>query len=306
MNGREIIFDTETTGLEPDDGHRVVEIGCVELIDGIPSGRSFHCWLNPERSMPRRASEIHGLTTKFLKDKPRFADIAEDFLAFIDGAPLVAHNAPFDLGFLNAELKRIGKAELSSCRMIDTLTMARRKHPGQSNRLDDLCERYGVDASRRTKHGALLDAEMLAEVYVKLTSKSIIVPTPVEPPSRVYYTPVKKVVVDAAPPPKRTSLSGFVWGLLALAALILLILAPTLGRAQGLYMLNGRATPSVIVVGGAGEIYPASAQETDRRFDDLYQVAVPGGEPAGTLYSAKLALVVCFAGAQMTPARQCG
>src|SRR5262245_8591297 len=169
MNGREIVFDTETTGLEPDDGHRVVEIGCVELIDGIPSGRSFHCWLNPERSMPRRASEIHGLTTKCLKDKPRVADIAEDFLAFIDGAPLVAHNAPFDLGFLNAELKRIGKAELSSCRMIDTLTMARRKHPGQSNRLDDLCECYGVDASRRTKHGALLDAEMLAEVYVKLT-----------------------------------------------------------------------------------------------------------------------------------------
>jgi DNA polymerase-3 subunit epsilon len=165
---REIVFDTETTGLDPFQGHRLVEVGCIELVNGIPSGQSFHRYLNPERDVPAEAMAIHGLSTEFLKDKPYFSEIADELLAFISDAPLVAHNAMFDLGFLNAELERVGKTLLARDRLVDTLLLARRKHPGASNRLDDLCARYGIDNSRRTKHGALLDAEILAEVYLEL------------------------------------------------------------------------------------------------------------------------------------------
>ena len=165
---REIVLDTETTGLDPFQGHRLVEVGCIELVNGIPSGQSFHRYLNPERDVPAEALAVHGLTGEFLKDKPYFSEVADEFLAFIDDAPLVAHNAMFDLGFLNAELERAGRALLARERLVDTLLLARRKHPGASNRLDDLCVRYGIDNSRRTKHGALLDAEILAEVYLEL------------------------------------------------------------------------------------------------------------------------------------------
>jgi DNA polymerase-3 subunit epsilon len=166
---REIVLDTETTGLDPSQGHRLVELGCIELINRIPTGSTFHVYLNPERDVPAEAAAIHGLTTEFLRDKPLFADVADDFLAFIgDDAPLVIHNASFDHGFLCAELKRVARALIARERLIDTLMLARRKHPAGPNRLDDLCARYGIDNSRRTKHGALLDAEILAEVYVEL------------------------------------------------------------------------------------------------------------------------------------------
>jgi DNA polymerase-3 subunit epsilon len=165
---REIVLDTETTGLDPYQGHRMVEIGCIELVNRIPSGQNFHRYLNPERDVPAEAFAIHGISSEFLRDKPRFAEISEDLLTFIGDAPLVAHNAMFDLGFLNAELERAGKILVARERLVDTLLLARRKHPGGPNRLDDLCARYGIDNSRRTKHGALLDAEILAEVYLEL------------------------------------------------------------------------------------------------------------------------------------------
>jgi DNA polymerase-3 subunit epsilon len=165
---REIVFDTETTGLDPLQGHRLVEIGCIELVNRIPSGQVFHRYVNPDRDMPQEAFAVHGLSVDFLRDKPKFSDICEDLIAFIGDAPLVAHNAFFDLGFINAELERCKKILLTRDRLVDTLMLARRRHPGGSNRLDDLCARYGIDYSRRTKHGALLDAELLAEVYVEL------------------------------------------------------------------------------------------------------------------------------------------
>ena len=166
---REIVFDTETTGLDPLQGDRLVEIGCIELVNRFPTGKVFHRYLNPERDMPEAAFRVHGLSVDFLKDKPRFVEVVEELVLFLgDDARLVAHNAVFDLGFLNAELERVGKTAVSRDRLIDTLMLARRKHPGGSNRLDDLCARYRVDNSRRTKHGALLDAELLAEVYVEL------------------------------------------------------------------------------------------------------------------------------------------
>jgi DNA polymerase III subunit epsilon len=165
---REIVFDTETTGLDPLQGHRLVEIGCIELVNRIPSGQVFHRYVNPDRDMPHEAFAVHGLSLEFLQDKPRFPDICEELIEFIGDAPLVAHNASFDLGFLNAEFERCKKMLLTRDRLVDTLMLARRRHPGGSNRLDDLCARYGIDNSRRTKHGALLDAELLAEVYVEL------------------------------------------------------------------------------------------------------------------------------------------
>ena len=165
---REIVLDTETTGLSPDQGHRVVELGCVELLNRIPTGATFHVYLNPDRDMPAEAFAVHGLSAQFLKDKPRFADVADDFLAFIGDAPLVAHNAGFDYGFICHELKRAARAELSRDRIVDTLMLARRRHSAGPYSLDALCGRYGIDNSRRTKHGALLDAEILAEVYLEL------------------------------------------------------------------------------------------------------------------------------------------
>lgn len=165
---REIVFDTETTGLDPNTGDRLVEIGCIELVNRFPSGRTFHCYYNPERDMPEAAFNVHGLSSDFLKDKPLFSHKVEELIEFLGDAPLIAHNAMFDLGFLNAELGRAKKAVVSRERLIDTLMLARRKHPGGSNRLDDLCARYKIDNSKRIKHGALLDAELLAEVYIEL------------------------------------------------------------------------------------------------------------------------------------------
>jgi DNA polymerase-3 subunit epsilon len=165
---REIVLDTETTGLDPGQGHRLVELGCVELLNRIPTGAAFHAYLNPERDVPAEAFAIHGLSGDFLKDHKRFIEIADEFLAFIGDAPLVIHNASFDHAFLCAELKRADRVLIARERLVDTLLLARRKHPAGPNRLDDLCARYGIDNSRRTKHGALLDAEILAEVYVEL------------------------------------------------------------------------------------------------------------------------------------------
>jgi DNA polymerase III subunit epsilon len=165
---REIVLDTETTGLDPLSGDRLVEIGCIELFNRFPTGKTFHGYFNPERDMPESALKVHGLTGDFLKDQPLFAHRVAELVDFLGDAQLIAHNAMFDLAFLNAELERAGQTVVSRDRMIDTLLIARRKHPGAANRLDDLCTRYGVDNSRRTKHGALLDAELLAEVYVEL------------------------------------------------------------------------------------------------------------------------------------------
>ncbi len=165
---REIVLDTETTGLDPLEGHRLIEIGCIELINRIPTGNTFHRYFNPEREIPEEAFAVHGLSAEFLKQQPLFAAVAEELLAFLADDPLVAHNAVFDLSFLNAELERAARPLIARERMIDTLQIARRKHPASPNRLDDLCARYRIDNSRRTKHGALLDAELLAEVYVEL------------------------------------------------------------------------------------------------------------------------------------------
>jgi DNA polymerase-3 subunit epsilon len=165
---REVVLDTETTGLDPLAGHRVVEVGCLELLNTVATGKTFHAYFNPEMIMPAGAQEIHGLTDEFLGDKPLFAERVEAFLAFIGDAQLVIHNAQFDIGFLNAELERIGRQQLANP-YIDTVSMARRKFPGQRVSLDALCERFNVDNSSRTKHGALLDAELLAEVYLELS-----------------------------------------------------------------------------------------------------------------------------------------
>lgn len=166
---REIVLDTETTGLDALRGDRLVEIGCVELVNHMPTGQVYHSYLNPERDMPQEAFAVHGLSTEFLSDKPLFAAVADEFLAFIgDDTPLIIHNASFDVGFINAELGRLTRAPVARERLIDTLLLARRKHPGVSNRLDDLCSRYSIDNSKRTRHGALLDAELLAEVYIDL------------------------------------------------------------------------------------------------------------------------------------------
>jgi DNA polymerase-3 subunit epsilon len=165
---REVILDTETTGLDPANGDRVVEIGAIELLNHLPTGRTFHVYINPERDMPKEAEAVHGLSAEFLKDKPVFSAIAQDFLDFIGDATLIIHNASFDVAFLNAELAFLRLPALMPERVVDTLHMARQKHPGSANSLDALCRRYGIDNSRRTKHGALLDSELLAEVYLEL------------------------------------------------------------------------------------------------------------------------------------------
>jgi DNA polymerase-3 subunit epsilon len=165
---REIVLDTETTGLDPLRGDRLVEIGCVEIFNRMPTGQTFHRHINPQRDMPLEAFNVHGLSAEFLADKPLFHEVVDDFLEFIGDAPLVIHNASFDIGFINAELDRIKRPAIARDRLVDTLMLARRKHPGVSNRLDDLCSRYAIDNSRRTKHGALLDSELLAEVYIDL------------------------------------------------------------------------------------------------------------------------------------------
>lgn len=168
---RQIILDTETTGLEPHLDHRIIEIGCIELVKRKPTGRVFHRYLNPEREIDAGAIDVHGLTNEFLADKPRFEEVVDELLEFITGAELVIHNAPFDVAFLNAELGRLsGRPVISEvCSVLDTLEMARSRHPGQRNSLDALCRRYGVDNSQRNLHGALLDAEILADVYLAMT-----------------------------------------------------------------------------------------------------------------------------------------
>jgi DNA polymerase-3 subunit epsilon len=169
---RQVVLDTETTGLEPSQGHRIIEIGCVELVDRKLTGRHYHQYINPDREVEQGAIEVHGITNEFLADKPRFHQIAADFLAFINGAELIIHNAPFDVGFIDHEFKLLnaGYAPLDQyCAVIDTLVMARQKHPGQRNSLDALCSRYHVDNSQRDLHGALLDSEILADVYLLMT-----------------------------------------------------------------------------------------------------------------------------------------
>jgi DNA polymerase III subunit epsilon len=204
---REIVFDTETTGLDPFQGDRLVEIGCIELVNRFLTGRTFHCYFNPERDMPESAFNVHGLTVEFLKDKPLFAEMADDLLAFLGDAQLVAHNATFDFGFLNVELERAGRAAVQRERMIDTLLIARRKHPGASNRLDDLCARYAIDNSRRTRHGALLDAELLAEVYVELLGArqaQLVLSQSAEP----AHTPGAPIVLRERPLPLAARISA--------------------------------------------------------------------------------------------------
>ncbi len=173
---RQVVLDTETTGLEVEQGHEIIEIGCVELIDRCLTGNDFHHYLRPGREIEEGAEAVHGISSAFLADKPRFADIADDFLSYVDGAELVIHNAPFDVGFINAELARLerGLKPIDAlCPIIDTLVLARRKHPGQRNSLDALCKRYGIDNSQRDLHGALLDARILAEVYLAMTGGQV-------------------------------------------------------------------------------------------------------------------------------------
>ena len=165
---REIVFDTETTGLDPQSGDRLVEIGCIEMVNRVATGAVFHAYFNPERSMPAEAEAVHGLSSAFLADKPRFAERAVELLDFLGDAPLVAHNAGFDFGFLNTELAMCALPAVDRGRMVDTVAIARRKHPGAKLSLDALCSRYGIDRSHRVRHGALLDAELLAQLYVEL------------------------------------------------------------------------------------------------------------------------------------------
>jgi DNA polymerase-3 subunit epsilon len=165
---REIVFDTETTGFEPGDGHRIVEIGCVELMDHFPTGRTLQFYLNPERDVPIESQRVHGLSGEFLSDKPLFAHVVEQFLEFIGDAPLVIHNAGFDIKFINAELARVSKPPIPLSRAIDTIEIAKRKVPGARYSLDELCKRFGVDLTARTKHGALLDADLTAQIYLEL------------------------------------------------------------------------------------------------------------------------------------------
>ena len=173
---RQIVLDTETTGLETSQDQRIIEIGCVELVGRKLTGRHYHQYINPQRKVDEGAMEVHGITDEFLIDKPLFATVAREFLEFVDGADLVIHNAPFDVGFINHEIAKLGgiyREIESSCRIIDTLALARQKHPGQKNNLDALCKRYGVDNSQRDLHGALLDAEILADVYLLMTGGQV-------------------------------------------------------------------------------------------------------------------------------------
>jgi DNA polymerase-3 subunit epsilon len=205
---REIIFDTETTGLDPLNGDRIVEIGAIELVNHIPSGRRFHAYLNPERPMSVEAARIHGLDDAFLKDKPRFAEIAVDLVAFLTEGNLIAHNASFDMAFINAELARLAHPPISDERVIDTLMLARRKHPGSPASLDALLSRYQIDASRRTLHGALLDAELLSEVYIELIGgRQAALVLGEEPEAPTIAIAHHAVVVGERPAPRAFTLS---------------------------------------------------------------------------------------------------
>lgn len=205
---REIVFDTETTGLSFSSGDRMVEIGCVEMIHRVETGRTFHCYFHPERPMPSEAQRIHGLSDAFLSDKPRFHEKVDELLDFIGDAMLVAHNATFDFGFLNGELKRLGREIIALERMVDTVAMARQRHPGAKHSLDALCSRYGIDRSHRVLHGALLDAQLLCQVYVELTGgrqigltlvsdEEIVVPVLDEDPRIAQPRPMRVFAVSA-------------------------------------------------------------------------------------------------------------
>ncbi|MGQ0484699.1 MAG: DNA polymerase III subunit epsilon [Hyphomicrobiales bacterium] len=204
---REIVLDTETTGLDPAQGHRVVEIGALELINHLPSGRSFQAYINPERPIPPEAEAVHGLGNVFLKDKPVFAAVAEEFLGFIADAALVIHNASFDVAFLNAELGLLGKPPILGERVVDTLALARQKHPMGPNSLDALCKRYAIDNSKRTRHGALLDSELLADVYLELIGgKQTALTFATAPFARpVVYVPARPGLTRLRPLPSRLS-----------------------------------------------------------------------------------------------------
>jgi DNA polymerase-3 subunit epsilon len=184
---REIVLDTETTGLDPRNGDRLIELGCIELVNRIPTGREFHTYLHPEgREVHPDAEAVHGISSAFLEDKPLFSAVVENFLRFIDGAALVIHNASFDISFINMELGRIDRRPITMDRVIDTLALARRKHPAGPNSLDALCKRYGIDNSKRTKHGALTDSALLAEVYVELLGErqaTLVLSTTIQPMS---------------------------------------------------------------------------------------------------------------------------
>ncbi len=206
---REIVFDTETTGLSFPGGDRLVEIGCVELVNRVMTGRSFHAYVNPQRPMPIEAFNVHGLSDMFLSDKPCFHDVVEDLLEFIGESPMIAHNAGFDFAFLNGELGQCGRPLVDHGRMVDTLALARVRHPGAKHTLDALCVRYGIDLSQRTLHGALLDAQLLAQVYVELTGGRQITlglavdtpavrETPAEAPTRVHVRPARHFAPSAA------------------------------------------------------------------------------------------------------------
>jgi DNA polymerase-3 subunit epsilon len=194
---REIVFDTETTGLDPNSGDRVVEIGCLELVNRLPSGETYHVYINPERDMPKEAEAVHGLSAKFLADKPLFSEVADGFLQFVGDAPLIAHNASFDMKFINAELRACGKADLAAHKVIDTLALARQKFPGAPASLDALCRRFGVDNSNRDLHGALIDSELLAGVYLELSGG--------RQPGLVFSASQKKDASKPAPSPNTTS-----------------------------------------------------------------------------------------------------
>lgn len=200
---RSILFDTETTGLDPATGDRVIEIAALELVGDLPTGRNFHTLIDPERDVPEEASRVHGFTRADLEGKPKFAEIADEFLAFVGDDPLIAHNARFDFGFMNAELKRAGKKTLDLDRMVDTLDMARERFPGMPNSLDALCRRFGVDLSARTTHNALLDCKLLADVYVELMGGRQhglgLMAEDGQLPSVMYEGPVNRKVVRVQP-----------------------------------------------------------------------------------------------------------
>jgi len=207
---REIVMDTETTGLDPDDGHRIVEIGAVELENLLPTGRVYHQYINPERSMPKEAELVHGLTDDFLSDKPVFARIAPAFIEFIGAARLVIHNAAFDMRMLNAELGRLGQPTLPMARAVDTLEIARSRFPGAQASLDALCRRFGIDNSSREKHGALLDSELLAEVYLELMGgrqQGLGLEPSISRPTREKGAPATSAASAYAPPPRPRPLS---------------------------------------------------------------------------------------------------
>ena len=205
---REIVMDTETTGLDPFTGHRIVEIGAVELINHVPTGNVYHQYINPQRDMPEEAFNVHGLSEEFLSAKPVFADVASDFLTFIDDGILVIHNAPFDMKFLNAEFSWIEVEQLSMDRVIDTLALARKRYPMGPNSLDALCRRYGIDNSKRDKHGALLDSELLADVYMELIGgRQTVLGLTSEPAQSTGQVEVQQAKAHVRPKPLPSRLS---------------------------------------------------------------------------------------------------